>query len=228
MKLICIRTDNELESLDKKIDNKTDRYQLIQKLNETLANQNATETILEKNSQMLQVLNDSSQEITNQLTNGQQRLEELDKLIDLLNRNLTVQDQLISNLTTEHDNQIQCLHNDSEIVEQQRSKIEDLNRTINNLTETISSVKSTVKNSTCYKPECLAASAALIESMNTTADPCNDFFQFACGGFLSRNPLPDQKYRQLSLDVLQDEVTNLIRGKMLCHNSVVIPDFQCS
>ena len=32
---------------------------------------------------------------------------------------------------------------------------------------------------------------ALLEAMDTTADPCQDFFQFACGGWIKKNGIPN-------------------------------------
>ena len=32
--------------------------------------------------------------------------------------------------------------------------------------------------------------AELIESMDETVDPCDDFYQFACGGWMKKNILP--------------------------------------
>lgn len=31
----------------------------------------------------------------------------------------------------------------------------------------------------------------IVEAMDRSADPCQDFYQFACGGWVRKNPLPD-------------------------------------
>ena len=33
----------------------------------------------------------------------------------------------------------------------------------------------------------------LLENMNRTADPCEDFYQFVCGGFEERVVIPDDR-----------------------------------
>ncbi len=41
---------------------------------------------------------------------------------------------------------------------------------------------------TCVTPGCQAAAAGLLATMDQTQNPCNNFYQFACGGFLKKNP----------------------------------------
>ena len=38
----------------------------------------------------------------------------------------------------------------------------------------------------CNTPECVVASHSLIQNMDLTADPCEDFYQYACGNFEER------------------------------------------
>jgi len=45
----------------------------------------------------------------------------------------------------------------------------------------------------CLSPECVVAASSIIQAMDTTADPCQDFFQFACGGWVEANEIPDGK-----------------------------------
>jgi len=43
----------------------------------------------------------------------------------------------------------------------------------------------------CLTPECAIAAANIIENMDITADPCDDFYRFACGGWMDNNVIPD-------------------------------------
>ena len=38
----------------------------------------------------------------------------------------------------------------------------------------------------CNTPDCVVAAHSLIQNMDLTADPCEDFYQYACGNFEKR------------------------------------------
>lgn len=42
----------------------------------------------------------------------------------------------------------------------------------------------------CESKGCLAAASSLLGTMDPTADPCEDFHQYACGGWLRETPIP--------------------------------------
>ena len=54
----------------------------------------------------------------------------------------------------------------------------------------------------CNTPDCVVAAHSLIQNMDLTADPCEDFYQYACGNFEKRVSLPTfclQNLRNFSL-----------------------------
>ncbi|XP_018417928.1 PREDICTED: phosphate-regulating neutral endopeptidase [Nanorana parkeri] len=45
----------------------------------------------------------------------------------------------------------------------------------------------------CLTPECIEAAAVIRNKMNLSVDPCDNFFQYACGGWIENNPIPDDQ-----------------------------------
>ena len=47
----------------------------------------------------------------------------------------------------------------------------------------------------CLSESCVLASAHLLEQMDTTVDPCDDFYKFTCGKYIEKNliTLPEHK-----------------------------------
>uniref|UniRef100_A0A8C5LK65 Phosphate regulating endopeptidase X-linked n=1 Tax=Leptobrachium leishanense TaxID=445787 RepID=A0A8C5LK65_9ANUR len=43
----------------------------------------------------------------------------------------------------------------------------------------------------CLTPKCIEAAAQIQYKINSSVDPCNNFFQYACGGWIQENPIPD-------------------------------------
>lgn len=71
---------------------------------------------------------------------------------------------------------------------------------------------------TCQTKGCVKAAASLLESMDESQDPCEDFFQFACGGFLNSTNIPDDKttisrFNEIS-DELQEKLRNLVTAEI--------------
>ncbi|XP_042859391.1 neprilysin-1-like isoform X2 [Penaeus japonicus] len=62
----------------------------------------------------------------------------------------------------------------------------------------------------CNTEECVLAAADIIEAMDTSADPCDDFYQFACGGWEEKNPVPEESSRWSQFDLLRRELSNAL------------------
>ncbi|KAF1539163.1 Neprilysin, partial [Eudyptes schlegeli] len=68
----------------------------------------------------------------------------------------------------------------------------------------------TYDDSLCLDLSCITA-AQILENMDTTAEPCNDFYQYACGGWLKRNIIPETSSRYSNFDILRDELEVVLK-----------------
>ncbi|KXS10441.1 zincin [Gonapodya prolifera JEL478] len=64
----------------------------------------------------------------------------------------------------------------------------------------------------CTTKECVVESAAIVSSLNTAVSPCDDFFEFACGGWLKSHPIPESKYSVNQFDALDDKNKAILKS----------------
>lgn len=63
----------------------------------------------------------------------------------------------------------------------------------------------------CLSPGCVKAAAALINTIDETVDPCSDFYDFACGGFLKETVIPDHKTSEGAFSLVRDKLNERLR-----------------
>ena len=51
----------------------------------------------------------------------------------------------------------------------------------------------------------------MVEAMDRSADPCQDFYQFACGGWMRKNPLPDGRSRWSTFNSIWEQNQALLK-----------------
>jgi hypothetical protein len=56
----------------------------------------------------------------------------------------------------------------------------------------------------CLTPECVLTAARVVGKMDMTVDPCQDFYQFACGNWIRSTPIPEHKSRYGAFDLLDE------------------------
>ena len=56
-------------------------------------------------------------------------------------------------------------------------------------------VKTAPSSPVCLTESCILSSADLLRQMDRNVDPCQDFYKFACGGFIADTVLPEHKTR---------------------------------
>ena len=63
----------------------------------------------------------------------------------------------------------------------------------------------------CVTEACAIAAGGILQTMDQSADPCQDFFQFSCGGWVANNEIPDGKSRWGKFYELRDKVDKAVR-----------------
>ena len=72
----------------------------------------------------------------------------------------------------------------------------------------------------CFSKECVTAAADILNRMNSSADPCHDFYNFACGGYIENTVIPDDKSRTSMFTELSDQLNEKV-GRVLSKNKIL-------
>uniref|UniRef100_A0A8C7ULB3 Membrane metallo-endopeptidase-like 1 n=1 Tax=Oncorhynchus mykiss TaxID=8022 RepID=A0A8C7ULB3_ONCMY len=65
----------------------------------------------------------------------------------------------------------------------------------------------------CTTPECVTSAARLLQNMDATVEPCQNFYQYACGGWLERHVIPETSSRHSVFDILRDRLEIVLKGQ---------------
>ena len=63
----------------------------------------------------------------------------------------------------------------------------------------------------CLTAGCIKAASDLLSTMDQTADPCSDFYQFACGRFNAETVMPDHQAEVGSISIIREEINKRLR-----------------
>lgn len=69
----------------------------------------------------------------------------------------------------------------------------------------------TYDDGVCKTADCVRSASRILENMDSTAEPCNDFYQYACGGWLKKNVIPETSSRYSSFDILRNELEVVLK-----------------
>ena len=76
----------------------------------------------------------------------------------------------------------------------------------------------------CQTPECTKVSEYIKNSIDPAVNPCDDFFEFSCGGWIKQNPIP-KSYNDYSTftklsKLIEDELRELLQGSNMLQDDV--------
>jgi len=64
----------------------------------------------------------------------------------------------------------------------------------------------------CTTKTCVTAAGAILNGKDDTVSPCDDFYQFACGGWIKSHPIPAGEARWNTFDVLRNQNEVVIKN----------------
>nr|XP_050867273.1 neprilysin-4-like isoform X1 [Vespula vulgaris]XP_050867274.1 neprilysin-4-like isoform X1 [Vespula vulgaris] len=63
----------------------------------------------------------------------------------------------------------------------------------------------------CQSEECIKTAARVLEAMNKSVDPCDDFYRFACDGWVAKHPIPQSQVSWDQLSLLREYLLQDLR-----------------
>ena len=65
---------------------------------------------------------------------------------------------------------------------------------------------------TCLTPACVHSASKMLEQMDMSIEPCDDFYNFACGNFVKETNIPDEKVSVNTFSVIGDKLQEQLRN----------------
>lgn len=72
--------------------------------------------------------------------------------------------------------------------------------------------RDSAKDNLCLTPGCVQAAASILKNMDLNVDPCNDFYEFACGKFLRETEVAEDKTSETTFSVISDILLDQLKA----------------
>jgi predicted metalloendopeptidase len=66
----------------------------------------------------------------------------------------------------------------------------------------------------CTTTACQTAGKLIRDNINSSVDPCDDFYDFACGGWMATHTIPPEKSRTSTFDELSEELQKKLKEEL--------------
>lgn len=73
-----------------------------------------------------------------------------------------------------------------------------------------SETSSQTETKICTTKACIKAAHGMLQNMNQSADPCEDFNEFACGNFIRTQRIPEDSTNYGSFSILRNTLSNVV------------------
>lgn len=60
----------------------------------------------------------------------------------------------------------------------------------------------------------LSTAARLLQNMDPSVEPCQNFYQYACGGWIERHVIPETSSLHSVFNILRDELEIVLKGRL--------------
>ncbi|KAF4525578.1 hypothetical protein B566_EDAN010437, partial [Ephemera danica] len=71
-----------------------------------------------------------------------------------------------------------------------------------------------VQNGVCTTPGCKLAAKQLQQSINASVDPCEDFYEFSCGGWMAKHPVPPTESQWSQFNLIDSKLDHQLRDML--------------
>lgn len=75
----------------------------------------------------------------------------------------------------------------------------------------------------CLSEVCVGTASRILSALNKSVNPCEDFYEFACGGWIEKNPVPEWATSWDQLSVLRERLTLDLRELLEDKNNEGLP-----